>query len=427
MSASVIESAKAVLTANDRGGFTVPTAKLYPYQWNWDSAFAALGFSHFDRARAWQEIETLFEGQWSDGMVPHIIFRDDNPDYFPGPKIWQSGTTPPTSGHSQPPVAASVVLQLVESGDEHDLKRAGALLPKLIAYHNWFHTFRDPDRRGVIAVIHPWESGRDNCPDWDLGLNPIKVMDNLEAYQRRDTAHVDASQRPTMAQYDRFLTIVNFGRECGWDHEKIYRDGPFCMADPGVQFILLRADRDLLKLARLLEQEDAVAPVTEWIERAEKGSQYLWNEQVGGFCARDLRSDQFSDAITNASMLAFYAGAGTEEQRAALVANARDILDRVTYGFPSWDPRHPRFDPQRYWRGPVWAVMNYMIARGLEESGEAELAARLRHDTLRLTDEFGFYEYFNPLTGDGYGGGEFTWTAAIRLILSGEIRSSRVA
>ena len=35
------EKAQNILIKNDRGGFTVPTAGLYPYQWNWDSAFAA--------------------------------------------------------------------------------------------------------------------------------------------------------------------------------------------------------------------------------------------------------------------------------------------------------------------------------------------------------------------------------------------------
>ena len=52
--------AREILTANDRGGYTLPTAGLYPYQWNWDSAFAAWGFARFDIDRAWQELETLF-------------------------------------------------------------------------------------------------------------------------------------------------------------------------------------------------------------------------------------------------------------------------------------------------------------------------------------------------------------------------------
>jgi hypothetical protein len=82
MTATTGEQALDILRANDRGGYTVPTAGLYPYQWNWDSAFVALGFMTFDIDRAWREIETLFEGQWADGFLPHIVFRVDEPTYF---------------------------------------------------------------------------------------------------------------------------------------------------------------------------------------------------------------------------------------------------------------------------------------------------------------------------------------------------------
>ena len=37
------EAARAILARNDRGGYTVPTDRLYPFQWNWDSAFVAIG------------------------------------------------------------------------------------------------------------------------------------------------------------------------------------------------------------------------------------------------------------------------------------------------------------------------------------------------------------------------------------------------
>ena len=46
--------AEEVLRRNDRGGYTVPSARLYPYQWNWDSGFVALGWLTFDEPRAWQ-------------------------------------------------------------------------------------------------------------------------------------------------------------------------------------------------------------------------------------------------------------------------------------------------------------------------------------------------------------------------------------
>lgn len=64
------ESARAVLRVNDRGTYTVPHAQMYPFQWNWDSAFISIGLATFDPDRALLELETLFQkGQWEDGMV----------------------------------------------------------------------------------------------------------------------------------------------------------------------------------------------------------------------------------------------------------------------------------------------------------------------------------------------------------------------
>jgi glycogen debranching enzyme len=75
----------------------------------------------------------------------------------------------------------------------------------------------------------------------------------------------------------------------------------------------------------------------------------------------------------------------------------------------------PSFDPLRYWRGPVWAVMNYMAGNGMAEQGLAEEAARVRADTARLIVENGFAEYFSPEDGTPAGGATFTWTAAVWL------------
>ncbi len=413
---SILARARQIMVENDRGGYTVPTAGLYPYQWNWDSAFAVLGFACFDRERAWLEIDTLLEGQWDDGMVPHIIFRRDDPDYFPGPTVWAAGHNPPSTGISQPPVLASVVRYLVDTGDATDRDKAIARFPKLFAWHQWFHAFRDRDGNGVIGVVHPWESGRDNCPDWDGGMRGVNVANDLGEYHRRDTGHIDASERPTQSEYDRYLTIVKFGREHGWDQNELVHNGPFFVADPGMQFILMRADRDLRELAISFGENTAAAKLDSWIELAMQGCDALWNPEVNCYCARDLKTGEFSDGITNAGMLAFYAGAGDRRQQEQLFEHADAILARVEFGFPSWDPRHPAFEAKRYWRGPVWLMMNYMIADGFANYGRDDLASRLRDDSQRLVDNYDFFEYFDPLTGTGCGGGDFTWTAAIRLV-----------
>ena len=58
-----IKKAKKVLLGNRKKGYTLPTnSKLYPAQWNWDSAFIALGYSYFNLNFALDEISTLLSG-----------------------------------------------------------------------------------------------------------------------------------------------------------------------------------------------------------------------------------------------------------------------------------------------------------------------------------------------------------------------------
>jgi hypothetical protein len=80
-----LTKAQAVLRANSRGDYTVPSSRLYPFQWNWDAGFIALGLAYFDTARALDEVRSLFRGQWRNGMLPHINFHGDDGNYFPGP------------------------------------------------------------------------------------------------------------------------------------------------------------------------------------------------------------------------------------------------------------------------------------------------------------------------------------------------------
>ena len=52
-------AAKAVLEKNWRGKYTVPSPKLYPHQWSWDSAFITIGYNHFSLHRAQSELDNI--------------------------------------------------------------------------------------------------------------------------------------------------------------------------------------------------------------------------------------------------------------------------------------------------------------------------------------------------------------------------------
>ena len=415
-----------ILRRNDRGHHTVPTAGLYPFQWNWDSAFVALGFAVFDRNRAWREIETLLADQWADGMVPHIIFRGSDEGYFPGPDQWGTRTDPATSGITQPPVAATIVRQLRELDPGEDDARALALLPALDRWHQWFHAARDPEGRGVVAVTHPWETGRDNAPEWDDPLSQVDTS-RVEPYQRRDTQHVHPDQRPRNTEYDRYLALVQFGRENAWDVGIIADRHPFWVADPGVNAILLRAEDDLAALAESLGETAVAVRAVERAQRLRTGIETLWSAAAGGYVAKDLRRDKASDVVSIGSLLPLYSGVSRPERAAKVVATLRDWLKSARYGVPSFDPAAGRFDSVRYWRGPVWAVVNWMLADGLGRDGHVDLAERIRGDTRALIERSGFYESFDPITGAGTGGRDFSWTAAIWLAWASPSRIAAVA
>lgn len=101
--------ARAVLDANWTGAATRPGPGLYPYQWSWDAGFVAIGYARYDQARAETELRSLFRGQWSNGLLPHIVFAPEEGGYFPGPGFWQTERSPyaprrpRTSGIVQPP------------------------------------------------------------------------------------------------------------------------------------------------------------------------------------------------------------------------------------------------------------------------------------------------------------------------------------
>jgi alpha,alpha-trehalase len=405
--------ARDILRANDRGGFTVPTSGLYPFQWNWDSCLVALGWAAFDEPRAWAEIDSLMSAQWADGMVPHIVFHRPDPGYFPGPERWGTDRTLPTSGITQPPVAASCVLRLLETSGDPGLAedRARAMLPRLLRYHRWFHTARDPDGSGLVTTVHPWETGMDNSTAWDEALARVQPAADLEPYTRRDTQHVDAAQRPTAAEYDRYMTLVQTFRGAGWDPALVVQRSPFAVADVGTNCILLRADRDLRALCLRLGETGAVAEIEGWIGRAEAAFGQFVEPGTGLWHSIDRRIGGRVPAATSAGFLAFWAGVGDTRLAEAL----RRWIGSARYAVPSVAADDPRFDALRYWRGPVWLIVNFMIADGLTRAGEHDVAARIERDGTALLHGAGFAEYFDPTNGAGLGGKRFSWTAAMWL------------
>lgn len=404
-----------VLKENDQGHYTVPTKGLYPFQWNWDSCLTALGQAHFDEARAWQEIETLFEHQWPDGMVPHIVFHVYSDGYFPGPNVWDTKRPTPTSGITQPAVAGFAVKRLFERAKDRALaeEKARLLLPKIDKWHDWFYRYRDPKGEGLVAILHPWEAGRDNSVDWDEAFERVPT-EGIAPYTRRDTQHADPAHRPTKAQYDRYLWLVEKFRSLGWDNARLHDASPFQVLDPGFNAILIRSCADLADLADDLGETHLAATNRERAEKGIAALDALWSDSHGLYLCKDRTTGELISSASIGGLLPAFAAIPAE--RAARIARTiEDWSGKVKFIVPSQDPSDPRFEAKRYWRGPVWLVTNYMIADGLAAIGETEVARHITRSSLELITHSGFAEYYDPITAEPCGGGRFTWTAAMVL------------
>lgn len=409
--------AHSVLAANAVAGegYTRPTADgLYPHQWNWDSAFIALGWASLDPARGYGELRRLAGAQDEDGLIPHLAFSPQPAGYFPAanwwpPRVSRDGRS--ISAISQPPAAAICLRLLFER--HPDERAARELLRPLHAWHSWWLTDRDPEGTGEPVVIHPWESGRDNSPDWD---GPMTRVPSLEVGRlREDTRWVGLDQRPTDRDYGRYAWLTQVIR--GWPGRQqrgLAAMGPFRVADPGVSCVLTAACTDLAWLADQLGEPSIREEASAQAQRLE--DRLRARADADGLAgAHDLRADERMDTPG--------AGWALNLLRPGLARRALDTLEHAcrrddgalacAYGVRSWARADERFEPHGYWRGPVWMNVTWACALWLERHGRVAAARQLRERLARACEESGFREYYDGDTGEGLGARGFSWSAAL--------------
>jgi glucosylglycerate hydrolase len=425
--------AAAVLHGNDQGTWTKASPHLYPHQWSWDSAFIAIGWAHLDIGRALTELEHLFAAQWQTGMVPHIVFRGGaGVPYFPGPEWWDCAISPAapapplqTTGICQPPVHALAlqrIWQLTPPAQQPQVReRIRALYPRLVRWHRYLATERDPEASGLVTAYHPWE-GTDNSPRWDQALTRIKVA-RPGPYTRVDTSEIgDPSQRPTNWDYDRYLYLVGLLRKCRYDDARIYREYPFLIKDVFFSAVAVAANAALLDLADVAGAgDDDRAQLAAWRDRGRQGLDRCYDAESGLCLDYDVRTGEQIRLRTFASFAPLFARTPDPAQATAQLR----LLDSADFCghpqlrwrlLPSTSPAEPAFEPHNYWRGPVWPIIDWLLWQSLTQLGHGARAEELRRDSLaQLADSGEFAEYFEPFTGAPLGSLQQSWTAAVAL------------
>jgi glycogen debranching enzyme len=425
--------ARETLELNWRDGYTIPSPRLYPFQWNWDSGFIALGLAYHHPERAMSEIRHMFKGQWRNGMLPHINFHRPDPNYFPGPEVWKTKGIPQgsedvaTSGITQPPVFAFILermsgLPVGQTNEWQEFVRE--LFPKIVAQHRYLYTHRDPAGEGLVYIQHNWEAGTDNSPAYDEILDAIDVTGFRDVSSlRRDLRNVDALHRPTNANYQRYIYLVDLFIECGYRDEVIAQRSPFLVQDILFNSMLVRSNFALIALARSIGADPT--EIVSWNEKTIRAiNDKLWDAETGFYTSYDLRNQRRIRLKTSSGFMPLFAGICGEMQRDHL---AQHLARSFSFGgegklCTSTAVDEPAFEPVKYWRGPIWINVNWMLFHGLRKHGLLELAERVKAETLDLLETQGMWEYFDPRPSSpahalGLGTDSFSWSAALALDL----------
>ncbi len=428
---SLLNAAASVLHANWRQSFTIPCEGLYPFQWNWDSGFIAMGWAHLEPERAKAEIRSLLRGQWSNGFLPHIVFHNDSDSYYPGPEVhaaYLSEYSPEvkTSGITQPPVLGFVLEEVYRISDQDPsmLSFINEVYDAVYANHDYFYRYRDPKGEGLVYICHNWEAGTDNTPVWDFIWDTFEVPEY--DLPRKDTQLIDASHRPTNAEYCYYIHLIELFKEWKYNDAKIAAQSPFLVQDPLFNSMLIASNESLIRLGELIGKQEAVSQLRTWNSMAKEAmNSKLYDQQLRGYVYYDLRNERHLRHLSSSSFTPLFAGIPAAPRAEEMMNHFRNGnfsgSQNENLLCASFDPASPYFNSKKYWRGPIWINLNWIIYRGLQKYKLNEEAQRLKEDTLYLIEKYGFYEYFEPsreineALENGYGGNNFSWSAALTI------------
>jgi hypothetical protein len=356
----------------ERFGYTRPSPSRYPWQWYWDSCFAAIVWRRFDPARTRSELETLLAAQRPDGFIGHTIFWERPVTLGRLPFYNVASRASFQTETIQPPLLAWA--WRIAVGDPREE-------PRIAAQADWLLAERDLEGDGLLWIVQPDESGLDASPKFE----PVWGW--------------RANARPG------FPLLVHRNRRLGFDAHRI--------RDAGGPLLCEVVVNTLWSLSLQALGRASATPAL--IER-------LWDEESGLFLDQAEPGGHRPRVVTWASLAPLALPDLPEPIGRRLVEehllNESEFLTpvappSVAAGDPSYEPGGHRGPLRRYWRGPTWVNSAWLVWLGLRRLGYAEAAERLASGVVGAVEREGLREYYDPRTGAGLGARDFAWSALV--------------
>ena len=291
-----------------------------------------------------------------------------------------NGTGRRSADRSQPCVGGLAILAMYElAPDRAFLDEAW---PRLLRWNRWWHA----ERRNGAGLL-----------SWGSDPVPIEIGDLAESLQPN--------------------TPLGASLESGMDNAAMYLGVPFdaerthlmALSDVGLASLYIT---DCQALSVLAAVRGDLATKAELDGRAaDYGAKLLslWDEPAGVFANRRTDTGEFSNRLSPTCFYPMLAGVATPAQTKSMIEHYLLNPEKFwgEWVLPSVPRDDPSFSEQVYWRGRIWAPLNFFVYLGLKRAGHDDVARELADRSRRLFEmnwrQGGIYENFSALNGQGGG------------------------
>jgi len=222
----------------------------------------------------------------------------------------------------------------------------------------------------------------------------------------------------TYRQFPSGALFYRHGNDSGWDNATPFMEGGLIESPDLYAFLSKQAD-SLAELSVVLGKEKKETEQWQSLSKSliETMLERLWDSE--GFFARrgiDGKKIEHRGSFLLRMPIVAYKHIPEYVRKKLIDDIADESRFLAQYGIATESLNSPYLELDGYWRGPVWAPVNYLVADSLMKCGENKLAKNIAQRFITTCKRNGMAENFNPITGKGQDDPAFAWTSAVFLL-----------
>ncbi len=350
----------------------------------WDNFFAGFMASLGCKELAYANLREILNEQTPDGFVPNFAYA----------------TGQCSADRSQPPVGSAMLLETYRI--HRDKWLIEDMYDGLLRWNRWFAAHR-MNPSGALC--------------WGSEAIPVQYGNRWESE----------------GVHDRYGAAL----ESGLDNSPMYDDVPFNKAtnrleleDVGLTGLYILDCRSLMELARVIGRTEDIPGLQQRMDAARAGLEGLWDEAFGFYCNRRTDTGAFSHRISPTNFYALFSPDVSPERQKRIAEHYFNPAE--FYGewmLPAIARNDPAYPDQEYWRGRIWAPLNFLVYLALNRTELADVRRDLAEKSAKLfmkewTEHRHVHENYCANTGEGCNSGNsdkfYHWGALLCVIAMAE-------